>query len=95
MKKGPPDPFRLVTPSITRFNAGLQDWYESSDGFRHTLSGNKKRMTTKCIACGDNRTDPYSTVQTKDNELIAAEVAHWQMNHRIGCQVPRSAITIQ
>lgn len=88
------DPFGLLTPSMVRFNSGESDWYESKDGFHHQLDGSKTQMTTRCIGCGRNRTDPFSTIQTQDNELIAAEVAHWQMHHRTVCKLPSAAVVI-
>lgn len=90
----PIDPFKKLTESMHRFNIGMQDWYISNDGFRHNLKHPRypgiqsNQMTTKCIACGANRTDDYSEIQTRENELIAVEVAHWQMNHREKCKVP-------
>lgn len=84
-----------MTESMKRFQAGAQDWYESADGFRHTLNRAHMRMTTQCMCCFANRNDKYSEVQTMDSEFIAVEVAHWQMNHREKCRVPAGALLIR
>lgn len=105
--KVPGDPWGKMTASMHQFNIGLQDWYISKDGFRHDLQFARRksgpgfgepdtgnRMTTRCLGCGANRTDNYSEVQTPENELIAIEVAHWQMNHRETCKVPLSGVKL-
>lgn len=88
---------------MEQFMRGERDDYDSTDGFRHellfsrrlgTISSESNSMTTSCIACGARRTDKYSEKHTEENELIAIEVAHWQINHREKCQIPTGAITI-
>lgn len=96
-KKTSPDPFGKMTDSMRQFEAGITNWYVSKDGFKHELTHPRfvpggNRMTTSCLFCDANRNDAYEEKHTADNELIAMEVAQWQMNHREGCKAPLSVI---